>query len=535
MLSTLTQATQIERKIFLPLADYNPTTLLLEPILITAPPKITEIKNGSYAGGAMYEMSILPEATWDDGMPITGHDYVFMMKAALNPYLSNLAWRNHMDHIVAMEVDSIDPKKIKVLTNIEYILSESVITTNPIYPAHIYDENNLLKSYSFQAIKNHTPEMEPELDQVLHDFAKQFNSETYSREIVSGGGPYEFVEWVPNQQIVIKKKDKWWGNSLNLSHPLLQAFPSSITYYFIPDAQTAITALKDQKIDVLAELSPEQYHELTSYNEQSNTLTLKTAPILQYYFVAYNNDHKILRDGRVRNAISRLMDIENLVDKLFFGLATPTTGPILPATPAYDHSLKSLTFQPSIATELLDAAGWRDTDNNQVLDKNIDGELIEMNFTILTTRSQLSQDVAILLKEQAAKVGINLEIIPLDTRNLIQNVKKGEYELACLASIQEIGAYDPYNSWHSDNASLNGNNWCKFRNVEADSIIEEIKHTLDLTDRDKLYRRFQEIIYQEQPALFLVSPKFCMAVNKNLIFEPTAMRPGYFENRFKLK
>lgn len=320
-----------------------------------------------------------------------------------------------------------------------------------------------------------------------------------------------------------------------MTHPLSQAFPSIITYYFIPDAQTAITGLKDRKIDVLADLSPEQYHELISYNEESNTLTLKTAPILQYYFVAYNNDHKILNDSRVRTAISRLMDVENLVDKLFFGLAVPTIGPILPVTPAYDHSLQSLTFQPKIATQLLVAAGWEDSNDNKTLDKEIDGELTEMKLTILTTRSQLSQDVAIILKEQAAKVGIQLEIRSIDTRNLIQDVRNGEYELACLASIQEISAYDPYNSWHSDNATLNGNNWCKFRNVEADAIIEEIKHTLDPTDRNELYRKFQNIIVQEQPALFLVSPKFCMAVNKNLIFEPTAMKPGYFENTFKLK
>jgi peptide/nickel transport system substrate-binding protein len=535
MLSSLTQATQIERKIFLPLADYNPITLQLEPILLTALPEISEISEGIYAGGAMYQMFILPEATWDDGTPITGHDYIFTMKAALDPYLNNLAWQSHMDHMVEIEVDSTDPKKITVITNVEYILSESVITTNPLYPAHIYDEKNLLKPYSFGTIKNHHPEQDSALDKVLHNFAEQFNSEPYSRNIVSGGGPYEFVEWIPNQQIVVKRKEKWWGHSLNVRHPILQAFPSIITYYFIPDAQTAITALKNNKIDVLAELSPEQYHELDGYNEQSNSLTLKTAPILQYYFVAYNNDHKILQDSRVRNAISRLMDIQSLVDKLFFGLAAPTTGPILPATPAYDHSLKPIAFQPEEARRLLKEAGWQDSNNNQILDKEIDGELIEMQFTILTTRSQLSQDVAILLKEQATRVGISMEIIPLDTRNLIQNIKKGDYELACLASIQEIGPYDPYNSWHSNNASLNGNNWCKFRNPEADAIIDEIKHTLDPAARDKLYRSFQRIIYQEQPALFLVSPKFCMAVNQQIIFEPTAMRPGYFENTFKLK
>ncbi|NND34537.1 MAG: hypothetical protein HKN76_18270 [Saprospiraceae bacterium] len=532
MLSALTQATQIERKIFLPLADYNPNTLILEPILMTESPKITQIVEGPYAGGAEYDLNILPGATWDDGTSITGFDYAFTMKAALNPFISNVAWQSHMDHIVDIVVDSTDSLHIKVITDTEYILSESVIITNPIYPAHIYDPDQMLAPYSFSDIKQLASVNHQDVNQRLKDFADQFNSDEYSRTIVQGAGPYEFVEWIPNQQIILQRKDNWWGNRNIDKHPLMESKPTKIIYYFIPDAQTAITALKDGRIDVVAELSPEQYIDLESYNVKARSLTLRTAPLLQYYFIAYNNDHAILNDKRVRKAISHLMDIQTLADKLFFGLATPTHGPIIPELPAYDTSLASIAFDPETSNLLLAEAGWTDSNGNGILDKNLNGTFTELSLTIMTSRSRLSQDVAILLKEQAQQVGIFLEIMPLDLRNLVQTARRGEYDMACLASVQEVGPYDPYNTWHSDNASTNGNNWCKFRNPEADKIIEKIGHTLDEGRRNELYKKLQRIIFEDQPALFLVSPKFCMATNKHLIFNPTAMRPGYFENTF---
>ena len=210
MLSTSSQATQIERKIFLPLADYNPNTLLLEPILIREAPRISQITEGVNAGGARYDIEILQDAKWDDGVPITGFDYAFTMKAALDPYISNSAWQNHMDHIVEIVVDSTNPKQISVITNTQYILSESVVTTNMIYPAHIYDKDQMLAPYSFSDIKQRKSKQDTLLDHALRQFANQFNSDMYSRDIIVGAGPYKFVEWIPNQHIILEKKESWW-------------------------------------------------------------------------------------------------------------------------------------------------------------------------------------------------------------------------------------------------------------------------------------------------------------------------------------
>lgn len=530
MLSRQVHASQIEGMIFLPLADYNPRNLRLEPILIKESPKISEVDPLNEAGGFKYEMEIMDEAIWDNGDPITGYDYEFTMKAALDPYLVNTTWRDQMGHIREILVDPDNPKKITVITNVKYILSEEVITTNDIYPEHIYDPEHLLKEFSFRDIKEFGGDESQKIDTILHRFADQFNDEKYSRSLINGGGPYQFEEWIPNQQIVLQRKENWWGSQFKEKHPCFEAYPSTITYYIIPDAQTALTALKDFKVDLVANLSPEQYRELEEYNSAEHPFTLEAPAVLQYYFIAYNNDKPALQDKNVRKAISLLMDIENLTNKLFFGLATRTVGPLPPQHEAYNHNLEPLPFDPEESKRLLTEAGWQDTNGDGILDKVINGEKIQLQLDILTTRSQLSQDVAIILKSEAEKIGIGFNIIPNDVSKLIEETGNGSYDLSCLASVQSIGPYDPYNFWHSDKAGPGGTNYFNFRNAEADSLIEKIRVTLDTEERNKLYLRFQEILYNEQAALFLVAPKTPVAVRGNLNFTSTTLRPGYFEN-----
>jgi len=534
ILSRQSQSSQIEQKIFLPLCEYQPTTLEFQPILLDSLPKVTSIADGPLRGGLRYDFQILPDAVWSDGVPITGYDFEFTMKAALDPYLVNLSWKSHLSHIEEIIVDDSNSKHVTVLTKDRYILSEEVITNNSIYPAHFYDSTEILKPFSFAEVKG-ASDGATVLDNALREFAEKFNSEEYSRSSILGSGPYEFVEWIPNQQIIISRKKGWWGSKYQGSSPLLEAFPSKITYYFIADAQTAITALKDQRIDVISDLTPEQFQSLKAHNQTSNSLQLETPPILQYYYIAYNNSNKILEDVAVRNAISHLMDTKTLIEELFFGLATPTIGPIHPSNPAYNHALNPIKFDPLVAMALLDEAGWKDTDNDQVLDKVLNGTRQALKLSILTSKMQLSQDVAVILKEEAMKLGIALEIEAHETRNLIQLVRTGAYDMACLASIQSVGPFDPYSTWHSDNTGSNGQNICKFSSEACDQIIEEIRTTINHEDRTRLYAEFQEIIYAEQPALFLVAPKTTIACNNRFTFVPSVMRPGYFENAFMLR
>ena len=532
MLSRQTTATQIEKLIFCPLEDYDPWTLNLEPVLLEAKPEIVPIDTGQHTGGTMLAMRIREDATWDNGFPVTGMDYLFTMKTALNPYLANSSWAGFVSIIKDIQVDSSDLKRITVIIDKQYILGEEVVCGFAVYPEHIYDSLLNLRHIQFEHLLQGQMSLTREQDLILSRFAESFNDVVFSRNTVQGCGPYSLISWESNRQIILKRKENWWGDAIKDPHPLLVANPGQIIYYFIPDEQTALTSFKDGRFDVLTDIDPDLFNDLIRF-KGGESFTLETPTILQYYYIAYNNLNPVLQDSRVRRALSHLMDVDQVIDQLFYGKAQKIVSPIHPSKSYYDNSLLPLEFDLEAAKSLLAEAGWRDHDKDGRLE-NPDLGMTQMKLDILTTPSQLSQDVAIIFKEQASRVGIEVQIVPHEFRILLQKVRQQEFDLACLASRQSNGLYDPYPSWHSDNISGTGNNYCGFSNQENDQIIEQLRTTLDHDELTDLYKRFQSIIYREQPAMFLVAPQTRIAVNDRFQFKASVIRPGYFENTFSL-
>ncbi|MDH3651220.1 MAG: ABC transporter substrate-binding protein, partial [Saprospiraceae bacterium] len=535
LLSRQSTSAQIEKFIFSPLQDYDPFTLQLTPVLLEAQPSVTLIDTGEYQGGVTYNMRIRDEARWDDRTAVTGYDYVFTYKIAINPYLENLAWKNLTASIADIEVDSLDPKRIRVFLDRKYMLGDEIVTGLNIFPEHIYDEAQILRKIAYAKLKTLESTDTSELHDSARAFGMHFQKVRFSRETVEGSGPYRFVQWSANQQIVLERKENWWGSNLDDLHPLLSANPARISYYMVPDEQTAVTSLKDGRLDIVADISPELFQQLRSLQSDESNVDLLTSTVLRYFYIGFNSAHPILQDRTVRRALAHLLDIKLLCSELFYGLATPIVGPINPSKPYYNQALQPIPFAPALARRLLAGSGWSDGNADGILDKEIDGKHTDLRLRIFTTRSQLSQDVAILLKNACADIGIALDIIPNEISTTFEMIRRRDYELAALSVTQSPSPYDPYASWHSDNANPTGNNHCHFISTEADSVIEELRVTLDEKARRDLYLRFQQIIYEHQPALFLVSPMTAVAYNKNLDLQTLRIRPGYYENLVAFK
>ncbi len=137
-------------------------------------------------------------------------------------------------------------------------------------------------------------------------------------------------------------------------------------------------------------------------------------------------------------------------------------------------------------------------------------------------------DVAARIREIRLKIMENSKLIyGVDINALIRELN----ELAALSSIQSPSLYDPYPTWHSHNANPTGSNYCQFMDEEADEIIETLRQSVsDSSTIRRLYNDFQQIIYERQPAIFLVSPTINLALRTNLKLESLKIRPGYYEN-----
>ncbi len=526
--------------IFLYLLQFDPQTLQPEPQLATSRPEIKEITDGPYEGGVSYTFEIHESAVWDNGEPITAKDFEFTLKALFNPNVAAGPVRGYLEFIRDLSIDPENPKKFTVYTNQKYIVGEAAIGNIPIYPAYIYDRNDLMAAFTLADLTDPERAKSLEGDERLKEFADVFNSADYGNkpENVVGSGPYSFESWEPGQQIVLSRKQNWWGDELTSEYPLLTGYPDKIVYKVIPDQTTAVAALKDQSIDVTAQIDAKDFTDLKDNELVNDNYNLYSPTALQYYYIGINTKDRTgkLTDKRVRRALAHLVDVDQLIEDLFYGLAQRTVGPIHPSKPYYNNDLAPIQYNVNKAKELLAEAGWNDSDGDGVVDKEIDGEKVDMRINYITSSaSKFGQNLAEIMKANFQQAGIELNIELMEFRQLIERLRNRDYEMHSGGWGQDPVPTDLKQIWHTESDRPDGSNRSGFGNAETDELIDEIRVTLNEEEREAMYLRIQEIIYEEQPYIFLFSPRERVAIHKRFNTAVTSLRPGYIVKDFQLK
>ncbi len=526
-------STHIMNFMFPTLLTYDPKTTELSPVLVKSRPVVEPIiTEGPYSGGTQYTFELLEEATWDNGTPLTAKDYEFTLKVLFNPHVACEVYRQVLSLIRDVELDATNPKKFTVLTDEQYIKAEHA-TGLFILPEYIYDPDGLMKDYKVADLTDPEQAEKHSADEKLKAFGDQFNSSKYSREVgfVSGAGAYKLAEWIQGERIVITKKENWWGDKLRDQNPLLTAHPEKMIFLPVPDPATSISMLKDQSIDVMDAIPENQFLELKENELVNQHYNFHSPDVLGYYFLYLNMRIPKLEDKRVRRALAHLLDVDEVLKSVKLGFARPIIGPFHPSRSYYHKELAPIKLDVEKARNLLKEAGWEDTNGNGTVDKNIDGELVEMNLHyMITPKNPTSNNIALIFKNEAKKAGVNIEITPKEANVLREDVKNRNFEIFSGGANQDM-VDDPKQFWHTSSDTPNGFNRFGFGNAESDQLIDEIRRTLDEEKRGELFLRLQEIIYDEQPAIFMYATKDRIAVHKRFkgVFT-TLVTPRYFEN-----
>lgn len=532
------EAQYVYRFIFHSLADFDPYTLEFSPVLLTTLPPAVPVDTGAYAGEIAYTFEMRPEARWSDGKPVTGEDYLFSVKLCLLPTLAESGYSSYVNTLKAVTLDPTNARVFKVVADKEYILSFASLTNIPIIPKHVYDSLGTLDAFSFHDIL-HQEELKLDLSNnpAIQKFTEQLKQAQYGRERLVGSGAYRVNYWETNQTLVLEKINDWWGDGLNQTSSILKAYPQRIILKVIPDETAALTALQEGNIDVLPTASIVNFDELsrdTAYNQRYNFLS---APQLSYLYITMNNQHPVLKSLNVRKALARLMDVDQMLSGLMLGYGQRVIGPVNPLKSYYNRSLSPVSFQVDSAKLLLAQDGWGDENKNGILDKMIDGRRHELNLRIMVTQAELGRKTAILFKENAAKAGVQLEIVAMPNFQEIRtkHLSTGDFELATVSNFISVPVdYDPYQQWHTESYRIKAGNYAGFGDEVSDRLIEQLRVEVDAQKRHVLYEQLQALLYERQPVIFLVSPMQLVMVSKKLQAKASPLAPGYHENTYQL-
>jgi peptide/nickel transport system substrate-binding protein len=308
-----------------------------------------------------------------------------------------------------------------------------------------------------------------------------------------GLGPYRLNTWISGQEVVLDSyKDYFEGR------PYIDRY----IYRIIPDPATLFLELQTGGVDMMG-LTPIQYKKQTETEFFRTNFWKFRYPTFAYTYLGFNLKHPFFQDKSVRQAISYAIDKSEIVDVVLFGLGSPSTGPYVPNTWPYNPDVKKYPYDPKRALQLLNEAGWKDSDGDGILDR--DGK--PFAFTILTNMGNtLRMNTATIIQWRLAKIGIKVEIRALEWSTFINEfIDKRRFQAVILG--WSIGLDpDQYDIWHSSKTKEKEFNFVSYRNPEVDALLETGRRTFDREERKKAYFRIQEILADELPYIFLYVP-----------------------------
>lgn len=491
--------------------------------------------------GKTITFELREDAFWDNGKPITAEDVEFTFKAIKNPLVNCQKTRVYFEFLENIILDPKNPYKVTFIADKKYFRSVYDISQIPIIPKYFYDPKNLLGTYSIKQLNELQAKVNKDssykIPEPIAEFANEFNQVAYNRETskVSGSGPYQFTEWETNQKIVLKRKNNWWGDKTSIPSKGIQAYPSKIIFRVIKDPVAVMTAIAKQEIDAASGINTAKFIQMKQNTDITKHYYLHTPATSVYSFIGINNQpqnynrNPALADKSVRKALAHLLNVDFIVDKVAMGLAQRIVGPILKSNGAiYNDTLKPIPFNPELAAQILKENGWNDTNNNGILDKTINGKLIELSFEfLLDETNEERKNVVTMFKENAKSVGIEIKMVNMEFKKIIEQLGTHQFDLFYGAWTTPPTYQDLKQLWHTESIH-GGSNFIAYSNKKVDELIEQIRTELNDEARIPLYKKFQEILYNDYACIFVTQPLDRIAIHKRYRnADPLTVRPGF--------
>jgi peptide/nickel transport system substrate-binding protein len=388
--------------------------------------------------------------------------------------------------------------------NGETLDAQDVVTTfeagldelNAYY--YYYERADAVEVVDEMTVRITTPERDPLFLRILSDlgvypteYFNEVGTEGFEEHPI-GTGPFMFVEWVKGERIILDAFPDYWEEGL----PKV----ARVTFRPIPESSTRVAAVQTGEIHIANRLNAEEAQSLLL----SPDVQVIRYPVDRVFYIAFNNltsgVDKPTEDVMVRQAMNYAVDRQAIVDALFNGFASLSSGFVTPGNLGYNDSIEPYPFDPELARQLLSDAGYADG--------------FEIGMACPTGAYINFEQVCEAVANYLADVGIRME------GGEIQFMESGQYwDLEANKELPPLFG----DSWSSTDGeainrlrgALNGfdASYSAWSSDEIQESIQRIQTTIDPDERGALYSEFQQILYDDPPFIYLYEPNTFEAIN----------------------
>jgi peptide/nickel transport system substrate-binding protein len=337
----------------------------------------------------------------------------------------------------------------------------------------------------FRLREPHAPLLESLCIPAAHLISPKFTDQRHP----VGTGPFRFVEWLPNERITLEKNPDYWEGAPQIDH---------LIFTVVPDSSTRLIELQTGQCQVMDGIDP---NSLPIIKADKN-LSLLTAPGLNVCYLAFNCQKSPLDDVTVRCLIASHIQKRDIIADVYRGAAIVAKNPMPPLIAGYN------------------AAMPEERDGCQM--SHLVAIPKRLRLEVMTNpRPYLPNPLraAEMIKADLAKAGTTVDIVPNEWGEHLSRTSHGEHEMALMGWVGDTGDADNflYVLLDKDTATLGSAlNVCFWMNDDYHNLMLAARRELDPEKRAALYRKAQEIVYEECPMVPLAHAEQLMACRANV-------------------
>ncbi len=449
---------------------------------------------------------------WSDGQPLTADDVVFTFNDVIyNPQINPVTADALRVDGKNFAVSKVDDVTVRVVTPAVFapfleVFGASVL----ILPRHV-----LAKTVAD------------------NKFESAYGIDAKPQDVV-GSGPYKLQQFKPGQYTAVERNPYFY--TVDKTGRRLPYF-DTIIYTVVPDMNAKSLRFLAGESDAHEMLRPDEFERFKEEEKKGGFKVLELGLGLERGFVWFNQNTNLhaktgkplvepkklkwFRDKRFRQAISYGLDRESIIKSIYAGRAKPNYGFVTEANPKWNNPrVRQYPFDRAKALALLKEMG--------IEDRNGDGKLedatgAEIEFVLNTnTGNSMREKTAVLIQEDLKRLGVKLVFQPMDFNTLVSRINETyDYE-AVLLSLGGSGT-DPAGSMNVLKSDGFTHQWFprqKAPSTDWEARIDYLMNaqikTLDLAERKKHFDEVQEILAEQMPMIYTVSPMNFAAVRSDL-------------------
>ena len=390
-------------------------------------------------------------------------------------------------------------------------------------------------------------------------FNNAFTIDSPTEEFV-GLGPYMFVRYDVDQQVVLQRNPYYWKVDANgVQLPYLE----QLVYLIVENQDVSLLKFKTGETDTF-DARPEDWPLLLEgvdtnndcrqsegsvicIDQQNGWELIRGGPLFGTTYVVFNQDQAdpvlraVFRNKQFRKAVAYAFDKEAMIDNVYSGLGLPQWSPVSFPSPYYDDSKSFLSYPLDFerSAQILDEIGLTDTDGDGI--RNVTDQFLQDNGVDPATLSgdQAKQDARELtfafntnsgntLRERISnlvvtdlkKVGINPAFKPQDFNALVTDLLGGKFEMVLIGFTGGVEPHTQANIWTTPGGLHFWRFSAKDDPPEWEARVDELYHlaatTIDQAKVKEYYKEFQYLVSDNLPLIYTVNQQYVHAAKATL-------------------